>query len=83
MVSQDLTCKELVELVTDYFENVLPPAERARFEQHANNCAGCKAYLEQMRCTIRLTGKLTEDYVLPPARDQLLYAFRTWKQSEQ
>jgi len=82
MASQELTCKELVELVTNYFENVLPPADRARFEQHANSCSGCKAYLEQMRQTIRLTGKLSEDHVPPPARDELLHAFRKWKQSE-
>jgi hypothetical protein len=82
MASQDLTCRELVELVTDYFENTLSLADRARFEQHANRCSGCSAYLEQMRKTILLTGKLTEENVQPPARDDLLHTFRKWKKSD-
>ena len=32
--SRELTCQELVELVTDYLEGALPAAERARFEAH-------------------------------------------------
>jgi anti-sigma factor RsiW len=78
----NLTCRELVELVTDYFEGALTPQERARFEQHASGCSYCQAYLEQMRQTIRLTGKLTEDQIAPQARDELLRAFRKWKLSE-
>lgn len=30
----ELTCQELVQLVTDYFEGALEPADRARFEAH-------------------------------------------------
>jgi len=81
MASHELTCRELVELVTDYFDDALSPDERARFEQHARTCSGCTAYLQQMQHTIRLTGKLTEDHVPPPARDELLHAFRKWKVS--
>jgi hypothetical protein len=82
MASQELTCRELVELVTEYFENTLTPDDRERFERHANRCSGCSAYLEQMRKTILLTGKLTEENVQPPARDDLLHAFRKWKKPE-
>jgi hypothetical protein len=32
--SQALSCQELTELVTDYLEDALPPAEHARFEEH-------------------------------------------------
>jgi anti-sigma factor RsiW len=53
-----LTCKELVELVTDYFEGSLPRSERRRFERHLTGCDGCSVYLEQMRQTIELTGAL-------------------------
>lgn len=81
MVSQGLTCQELVELVTDYYEGALSPAERERFEQHAHACSGCHAYLEQMELTIHLTGKLTEADLPPDASDELLRAFRKWKES--
>ena len=75
----DLTCQELVELVTDYLEQSLAPAERARFEQHLAVCPGCQAYLGQMRKTLTLLGTLSEDSIEPAARDQLLRTFRHWK----
>jgi predicted anti-sigma-YlaC factor YlaD len=74
-----LACKELVELVTDYLEGVMPATERTRFEEHLAICEGCDAYLDQMRQTIRLTGRLTEYDVPKPAIDELLRAFRGWK----
>lgn len=75
----NLTCQELVELVTDYLEGALAAAERARFEQHLSTCEGCHHYLVQMRHTIQLVGKLSEEHLTPDARDELLSAFRTWK----
>jgi anti-sigma factor RsiW len=47
--TDDLPCQQLVELVTDYLEERLPPAERARFDAHLEICSGCRTYLEQMR----------------------------------
>ena len=38
-----LTCKEMVELVTDYLEGALPPAIRIRFDQHLTACDPCVA----------------------------------------
>jgi predicted anti-sigma-YlaC factor YlaD len=55
---RDLTCQELVELVTDYLEGALPPAEVARFDAHLVGCSHCRVYLEQMRLTIRALGRL-------------------------
>jgi predicted anti-sigma-YlaC factor YlaD len=53
-----LTCRQLTELVTDYLEAVLSSREGARFERHLARCAGCRAYLGQMRRTIPLLGRL-------------------------
>ena len=77
--SKDLTCKELVELVTEYLEESLPPHVRAQFEEHLALCPGCTTYLEQMRQTIRAMGELTEDSLEPGTRDELLALFRNWK----
>jgi anti-sigma factor RsiW len=74
-----LTCRELVELVTDYLEGALPPEDRSRFEAHLAGCRGCRTYLRQMRQTIRLAGRLTEDAVPAAAERRLLRAFRAWK----
>jgi anti-sigma factor RsiW len=63
---QELTCQELVELVTEYLEQTLPPAERTRFEAHLAGCRGCRTYVEQMRQTIQALGTLTEESLPPP-----------------
>ncbi|MFN8511443.1 MAG: zf-HC2 domain-containing protein [Thermomicrobiales bacterium] len=79
MPAPELTCQELVELVTDYLEDALAPVERARFEEHLSMCSGCRAYVEQLRDTIRLAGTLSEDDLSPRMRDDLLGAFRAWR----
>jgi anti-sigma factor RsiW len=81
MTTNELTCKELVELVTDYVEDALPDDERMRFEDHLAGCTGCRRYLEQMRTTIRTVGQLREDDLSPMARADLLAVFRNWKQT--
>ena len=73
-----LSCRELVELVTDYLEGALSWRERRRFERHIAGCDGCRAYLEQMRQTLRVLGRLDEETISPEARDALLHAFRDW-----
>ena len=55
-----LTCRELVELVTDYLEGILPQHDRAGFDAHIAGCANCTRYVEQFRETIRLTGTLRQ-----------------------
>ena len=75
----DLACNELVEIVTEYVEGALTPSERARVEAHLRNCPGCTAYVEQMRETIRLTGRLREDDIPADVRESLLDAFRDFR----
>ena len=81
MITDELTCQELVELVTDYLEGAMSDAERERFEQHLAICTGCRNYLDQMRRTIDMVGKLTEEDLTPAARDDLLNLFRNWKRA--
>ena len=76
---EQLSCQELVELVTDYLEGALPPGEHERFEAHIGPCDGCRAYLEQMRLTVTALGRLTEADVAPEAEEALRRAFRSWK----
>jgi anti-sigma factor RsiW len=75
---EQLSCREFVELVTDYLEGALPEDERLRFEDHISRCDGCTAYLEQIRQTIAVAGRLTEDTLSPDAERVLLDAFRGW-----
>lgn len=74
-----LSCQELVELVTDYLEGALDEQTRARFEAHLEGCDGCSAYLDQMRETIRLVGRLDKGDLPPEARAKFMAAFEDWK----
>ena len=77
MSARELTCSELVELVTDYLEDRLAAAERARFEAHLEICQGCTAYVDQMRATVGAVGHLSEPG-FDVVRTELLRAFRDW-----
>jgi hypothetical protein len=78
-VSSTLTCRKLVELVTEYLEEALSPGDRERFEAHLMKCEGCSAYLDQMRKTILMAGRLHQSDIEPAAREKLLAAFRDWR----
>lgn len=77
-MGRDLTCKELVELVTGYLDGSLRGRQRRRFEAHLAACDGCTRFLRQMEATIRVTGNLTEEQVTEAQRAVLLTAFRGW-----
>lgn len=76
MAVREITCKQLVELVTEYLEDRLPVEERLLFEEHLAFCTWCVTYLDQMRQTIRVAGTLREDDLDPRARDAMLKVFK-------
>jgi hypothetical protein len=77
-LDRELTCAQIVELVTDYLEQRLTLGDTERFEEHIAFCDGCSRYFEQMRVTISATGRLREDDVPVELQDRLLEAFRSW-----
>lgn len=79
-LDRELVCQEIVELVTAYLDDALDPEDRERFEEHLVFCDGCDNYLDQMRTTVRLTGRVEPE--LPAELEaQLLEAFRGWRAS--
>jgi hypothetical protein len=50
--ADQLTCRELVRLVTDYLKGALSEHDRRRFDAHLVACDGCTTYLGQVRYTI-------------------------------
>jgi predicted anti-sigma-YlaC factor YlaD len=75
----ELSCREMVELVSTYLDGGLAAHDRALFEAHLAMCDGCSAYLDQMRRTLAVVGSLREESVDPAVRERLLHAFRDWK----
>lgn len=59
-----LTCRALVEVVTDYLEAALSLRDGIRFERHLAGCPGCRTYLDQMRRTIGLLGRFARQWQL-------------------
>ena len=81
MITEDLACQEIVELVTEYLEGTLAPEVVEAFEEHLTICEGCAAYLEQMRETVRVAGTLHREDVPAPVMSRLLDAFRDWRRA--
>ena len=76
--STNLTCQEVVELVTEFLGDTLNPKERVRLEQHLLVCPPCTLHLAQMKATIDFTALLRTE---PPPGDvnqELLERFRAW-----
>jgi hypothetical protein len=74
----DMSCAELVELVTEYFEDRLPAAERERIREHLLLCDGCSAHVEQVRAVLRVAGTLPPEGLSARAEAQLVDVFRSW-----
>ena len=47
-----LTCRELVELLTDYLEGALGGPAALEVAEHLAECEGCGAYLEQITAIV-------------------------------
>jgi len=74
----EMPCRELVERVSDYFEGALSERDHVRLEAHLAECDDCSIYLEQLRETMRIAGRVEVDRLRPEARDALTEAFDAW-----
>jgi anti-sigma factor RsiW len=77
--AEPLSCRELVELVTEYLEGAMPGPQRLAFEQHVAICPPCRGYFAQLRKTIKVGERLREEDLPDHVRDSMLAAFRDWK----
>jgi predicted anti-sigma-YlaC factor YlaD len=76
--ADEVTCRQFVELVTDYFEGTLEPQTLSQVEEHLVLCDWCATYMEQMAMTIASLRELREPAASePPAA--LLTALRARK----
>jgi anti-sigma factor RsiW len=74
-----MTCREVVELVSDYIDGALAPEDQVRLEEHLSGCDHCTEYVAQMRATVRTTAVAVGELELHPDRDALLQAFRRFR----
>jgi len=78
-VTDDIACREMVELMSDYLEGALAGDALGRFERHLAGCDGCERALDQLREAVRLTGMLRVADLRPSDRDRLLGLYRAWR----
>ena len=71
-----LVCRDAVELMTDYLEGALAPADRARFERHLAGCTACSLYLDQMRAMVEALGRLEPEALPAAVLDELVGLYR-------
>jgi anti-sigma factor RsiW len=79
---QGMACREAVELVTDYLEGALSPAQRRRFEEHLARCPDCPEYLAEMRAVIALAGSIAPDDLTPRMRGEFIRLYNRWRADE-
>ena len=80
--NDELVCRQVVEMVTDYLEGVLSRGQRKRLDAHLAGCEHCSEYLAQMRATIRLTGRLRSEDLTPEMHEELGDIYRRWRAEE-
>ena len=74
-----LSCREIVELVTDYLEGDLDADTTTALETHLDLCPGCARYVEQIRETVATLGDVSSDNLSAEAQEGLLEAFRDFR----
>jgi anti-sigma factor RsiW len=75
VIAGEVTCRQFVELVTDYFEGNLPPRTLGQVEEHLVMCDWCATYAEQMQATVDSLRSLKDGSTREPP-DFLMAAFR-------
>jgi hypothetical protein len=73
-----LTCKEVVELVTEFFAGTMAPEERVRLEQHLLVCPPCTLHVGQVKSTIDLSALLRTEAAPGEVNRELVDRFRQW-----
>jgi predicted anti-sigma-YlaC factor YlaD len=81
VTADEVTCQQFVELVTDYFEDTLPPRKLSQVEEHLVMCDWCITYVEQMQSTVELLQTLKDRASREPP-DSLLAAVRAKKAAD-
>jgi hypothetical protein len=70
---RELTCREFVELVTDYLEDALGQSGADQVREHLLRCEWCATYFDQMNVTVAALRTLLPEPA-PEALHQLIAA---------
>ncbi len=71
----EVTCQQVVELVTEYFEGALQARIMSQVEEHLVMCDWCVNYVEQLQATVASLRELEQERS-PKPPDSVLAALR-------
>ena len=66
-----MTCRELTELLVEYYEGNLDPDVQEVMERHREICPQCEGFLKTYQATIRLTAGAFRQDLPQTARESL------------
>jgi predicted anti-sigma-YlaC factor YlaD len=81
IVPGGISCREVVEIVTEYLDGALAPDVVAKLEEHLAACPPCRLYIEQIRQTARVAAAAEAELERHPDREALLATFREFRRT--
>jgi predicted anti-sigma-YlaC factor YlaD len=63
---RDITCKDCVDLLTDYFEEQMSPEAKQKLDQHLADCPPCINFFKTYRACTELAKRLRDQQVQIP-----------------
>lgn len=70
-----MTCRQLIEFLSDYSDGALPAQQRKLFSAHLKDCSECRQYVDQFAKTVDVTKQLnTSDEKLAALPKELVKA---------
>lgn len=72
----EMTCKEMVEHLSDYLDGDLDAALKETIEAHGGECPPCRAFIRTLRRTVEAVRSLPREPLPPAARRALARALR-------
>ena len=75
----DLECRQIAELLGDYFEGSLPRETRELIDFHIDGCPPCVAFLNTYKGTMDATRRLPDVPIPPELKNRLLNVLKSSK----
>ena len=79
----EIECRQIAELLGDYFDGTLPRRTVELLEWHIDGCAPCIAFINTYRTTIAATRKLPGSGMPPELKQRLLQVLRAQRGADQ
>jgi anti-sigma factor RsiW len=80
--ASDIECRQIAELLGDYFDGTLPNHTRELLEFHIDGCAPCVAFVNTYRGTIAATRTLPDTPMPAELKKRLLSVLREQRTSQ-